>query len=520
MAAARGVDDVLDLGRQLPRRDQDQGGGMATLAAAGQGLADSRDRTASPKASVFPEPVGAMPHTSRPASASGRVAAWIGKGRSIPLFSRAGSRALGHAEVREPGRRESRGKGGHKTPIGQGRRWPTRCDVSWARPAPMSAGRRGANARGIEVQHSGHSGDATEHRSSTSSVACADIVGTPPRHVGEVRRTASEHSSARTLQSGSRGTGAIAQASACRRPRRTCSACTSATSAAPPVDEGRRGPVWPRLAAAGRDARAELATGQEVRLARARELRRAVRTGEQADRDLHQRQSPPRGVDRQEVPGLRACRCSTWCRRATSGSSTRSRSSTGGRASSSPPTPPGGSARPSARGHRRRQPDHPSPATRSVSFSIRSCRPGPVSKPNTAATSASTRSPPTSRSAPDRVAEILRHAAAPASLSEPMGHDGTAELGELVEDHSAVSPFDSAATALSAGRGRQDAGRSRRARTRDPAAQIRHRPRHGRARSRRSVSRFGLTRERIRQIEAKAMAKLRHPDGGPTTLSC
>ena len=37
-----------------------------------------------PKARVLPEPVSALPHTSRPARASGSVAAWMGKGSVIP----------------------------------------------------------------------------------------------------------------------------------------------------------------------------------------------------------------------------------------------------------------------------------------------------------------------------------------------------------------------------------------------------------------------------------------------------
>ncbi len=48
----------------------------------------------------------------------------------------------------------------------------------------------------------------------------------------------------------------------------------------------------------------------------------------------------------------------------------------------------------------------------------------------------------------DRVTEVLRHVVAPISLSEPLRHDSRAELGDLVEDHGAVSPFDAAATAL------------------------------------------------------------------------
>ena len=51
----------------------------------------------------------------------------------------------------------------------------------------------------------------------------------------------------------------------------------------------------------------------------------------------------------------------------------------------------------------------------------------------------------------EKVTEILRHAAEPLSLSEPLREDGDAELGDVVEDRSAVSPFDAAAAWTSPG---------------------------------------------------------------------
>ena len=48
----------------------------------------------------------------------------------------------------------------------------------------------------------------------------------------------------------------------------------------------------------------------------------------------------------------------------------------------------------------------------------------------------------------DKVTEALRFAAEPLSLSEPLREDGDAELGDVVEDRSAESPFEVAATAL------------------------------------------------------------------------
>ena len=112
----------------------------------------------------------------------------------------------------------------------------------------------------------------------------------------------------------------------------------------------------------------------------------------------------------------------------------------------------------------------------------------------------------------NRIAEILRHAAATASLSEPLQHDSDLELGDLVEDHTAVSPFDAAAAALLSGEiAKMLAGLNERERE---VIQLRFGLDHGEPRTLEEIGvRFGLTRERIRQIEARAMAKLRHPTG-------
>ena len=47
-----------------------------------------------------------------------------------------------------------------------------------------------------------------------------------------------------------------------------------------------------------------------------------------------------------------------------------------------------------------------------------------------------------------KITEILRHATGPLSLSEPLGEDGDRDFGDILEDRSAVSPFDAAAAAL------------------------------------------------------------------------
>ncbi len=108
----------------------------------------------------------------------------------------------------------------------------------------------------------------------------------------------------------------------------------------------------------------------------------------------------------------------------------------------------------------------------------------------------------------EKISEILRHATEPLSLSEPLGEDGDRELGDTLEDRSAVSPFDAAAAALLSseldkmltaldGRERQIL----RLRFGLDRAQPRTLDEVG--------AQFSLSRERIRQIESHALSKLR-----------
>ena len=110
----------------------------------------------------------------------------------------------------------------------------------------------------------------------------------------------------------------------------------------------------------------------------------------------------------------------------------------------------------------------------------------------------------------DKVREILRYRFEPLSLSEPLREDGDGELADVVEDRSAESPFEAAAISLlPAEVGRLLAPLDERERE---ILRLRFGLDRGEPRTLEDVGRhFNLTRERIRQIEAGAMSKLRHP---------
>jgi RNA polymerase sigma factor (sigma-70 family) len=110
----------------------------------------------------------------------------------------------------------------------------------------------------------------------------------------------------------------------------------------------------------------------------------------------------------------------------------------------------------------------------------------------------------------DKLIEALRFRAEPLSLSEPLREDGDAELGDVVEDRSAESPFEVAATALLPLEiNRLLAPLDERERE---ILKLRFGLDRGEPRTLEEVGEhFNLTRERIRQIEARAMSKLRHP---------
>jgi RNA polymerase sigma factor (sigma-70 family) len=111
----------------------------------------------------------------------------------------------------------------------------------------------------------------------------------------------------------------------------------------------------------------------------------------------------------------------------------------------------------------------------------------------------------------DKLIEALRFRSEPISLSEPLREDGDAELGDVVEDRSAESPFDVAAVKM------MPAAIEKLLEPLDDREKIILRMRFGldgagEARTLEDVGeKMNLTRERIRQIEARAMSKLRHP---------
>ncbi|MGA5326636.1 RNA polymerase sigma factor [Streptomyces griseoincarnatus] len=109
---------------------------------------------------------------------------------------------------------------------------------------------------------------------------------------------------------------------------------------------------------------------------------------------------------------------------------------------------------------------------------------------------------------PERVGEVLRLAQEPVSLHAPVGEEDDVALGDLIEDGDAASPVESAAFLLL--RQHLEAVLSTLGERERKVVQLRYGLVDGRPRTLEEIGRiFGVTRERIRQIESKTLNKLR-----------
>ncbi|MFF5024427.1 RNA polymerase sigma factor [Streptomyces collinus] len=109
---------------------------------------------------------------------------------------------------------------------------------------------------------------------------------------------------------------------------------------------------------------------------------------------------------------------------------------------------------------------------------------------------------------PERVGEVLRLAQEPVSLHAPVGEEDDVALGDLIEDGDAASPVESAAFLLL--REHLEAVLSTLGERERKVVQLRYGLADGRPRTLEEIGRlFGVTRERIRQIESKTLNKLR-----------
>ena len=111
---------------------------------------------------------------------------------------------------------------------------------------------------------------------------------------------------------------------------------------------------------------------------------------------------------------------------------------------------------------------------------------------------------------PEKVREIAKVSQLPISLESPIGEEEDSRLGDFIEDRNALPPVDAASKQLL--KEQIDEVLSSLSDREQRVLQLRFGLEDGRSRTLEEVGReFNVTRERIRQIEAKALRKLRHP---------
>jgi RNA polymerase primary sigma factor len=110
----------------------------------------------------------------------------------------------------------------------------------------------------------------------------------------------------------------------------------------------------------------------------------------------------------------------------------------------------------------------------------------------------------------EKVGEIVKVSQLPISLESPMGEEEDSHLGDFIEDRNALPPADAASKQLL--KEQIDSVLSSLSPREQRVLQLRFGLEDGRSRTLEEVGKeFNVTRERIRQIEAKALRKLRHP---------
>jgi len=111
---------------------------------------------------------------------------------------------------------------------------------------------------------------------------------------------------------------------------------------------------------------------------------------------------------------------------------------------------------------------------------------------------------------PERVAEIFKMMQLPISLDSPIGDEGNGHIGDLIEDRNSLQPADASCKQLL--KEQIEDVLSTLSPREHQIIQLRFGLEDGQSRTLEEVGKvFNVTRERIRQIEAKAIRKLRHP---------